>query len=72
MILDVHILQSIIEVFLIAIIPSVTCSFGTIQSGTVLNIIGIILLLICWKVYGIYKTPMNELREGEREKINEI
>lgn len=63
-------LQSIIEVFLIAIIPSVVVSFGTITPGAILTIIGIVLLLICAKLYGIYNMPMNQLRDGEKEKIS--
>lgn len=63
-------LQSIIEVFLVAIIPSVTVTFGCIPSGLVVTLIGFALLFICWKVYGSYNTAMDELRQGEAEKIN--
>lgn len=62
-------LQSIIEVFLVAMIPTVTVSFGCLPSGAVLTVIGVALLLICWRIYGSYHTAMDELRQGEAEKM---
>lgn len=61
--------QSIIEVFLVAIIPSATVSFGCFASGAVVSLIGIVLLVICGCLYGISKKKGNELREGEAEKM---
>ena len=62
-------LQSIIEVFLVAMIPVATVKFGCIVPGTVLTVVGIMLLLICGKLYGVHNGPADELRPGEAEKI---
>lgn len=65
-------LQSIIEVVLIAMIPSVTVSFGCLPAGMVLCLVGLCMLLLCWKLYGSYGGTMGDLRAGEEEKINAI
>ena len=62
-------LQSVIEVFLVAVIPGIAVGFGCLPSGIMLCVVGTAMLLICGKLYGTYKTPMNELRKGEIEKM---
>lgn len=63
--------QSVIEVFLVALIPMAAVAFGCLPAGLVLDAAGIALLLICWKLCGSYGGAMNELREGEAEIIRE-
>lgn len=63
-------LQSIIEVFMVALIPGITVSFGCIATGGVVVIIGIALLILCAITYGISNKKGNELRDGEKEIIN--
>lgn len=62
--------QSVIEVFLVALIPSVTVSFGCIPVGLVVGLIGAAFIVACRVIYGVNKSAGNELREGEAEKIN--
>ncbi|MDR3258394.1 MAG: hypothetical protein LBT51_02105 [Fusobacteriaceae bacterium] len=64
-------LQSIVELFLVTIIPVIVVNTGLIPVGAILMVIGIVLLLLSkWK-YGSYtmKVPMDELRPGEGEII---
>lgn len=65
-------LQSIIEVFIVALTPGLVVSIGYLSVGAVETAIGIALLLICAKLFGIHKEKMNELRNGEKEIINEL
>ncbi len=61
--------QSVIEVFLVAIIPVLTVSFGCLPVGAVTALIGLSLLVVCRVLYGWQKARGNELRDGELEKI---
>lgn len=60
-------IQSIVEVFIIALTPSLAVSMGCTASGAILSLIGIALLLFSAKVFGVYHEKMNELRCGEAE-----
>lgn len=63
-------IQSVIEVFIIAMVPIMAVSLGCIQSGAILTAIAMALFLFGAKVFGIHNEKMNELREGEAEIIN--
>lgn len=66
-------IQSIIEVFFVALIPVLTVSWGWAAAGSLSLGIGIVLLVICALIFGISKKKGYELREGEAEIIgNEI
>ena len=65
-------LQSIVELFMVTMIPVIVVNTGLIPIGAILMVIGIGMLLISkWK-YGSYSLsePMSELRLGEAEIIN--
>lgn len=64
-------IQSVIEIFLVALIPTAAVTFGCLPAGLALDAVGIILLLASWKLCGSYGGAMNELREGEAEVIRE-
>lgn len=61
--------QSVIEVFLVAMIPMAVVSFGCIPSGAVLLAIALAMYLVCGLTYGWKKGAMDELRGGEEEII---
>ena len=60
-------IQSIVEVFIIALTPGLAVSMGCTLSGAVLSAVGIALLLFCAKVFGVHHEKMSELRQGEAE-----
>lgn len=63
-------IQSIVEVFIIALTPGLAVSMGCTLSGAVLSAVGIALLLFCAKVFGVHHEKMSELRQGEAEILN--
>lgn len=62
-------IQSVVEVFIIALTPGLAVSLGCPVSGAILTIIGLTLLLFCAKVFGVHREKMNEFRQGEAEII---
>ena len=60
-------IQSIVEVFIIALTPGLAVSMGTTISGAILSAIGVALLLFCAKVFGVHHEKMDEFRTGEAE-----
>lgn len=62
-------IQSVIEVFIVALTPIFAVSLGCITVGLVETAIALVLFLISAKVFGVHKEKMNELREGEAEVI---
>lgn len=62
--------QSIIEVFIVALTPALVVSMGCLTVGIIETAIGICLLVLCARVFGVHKGKMNELRTGEAEIIN--
>lgn len=62
-------LQSIIELFLITMVPVFCVSIGVIPIGAVLTTIALGMLLLCKIKYGSYSLPMDALRPGEAEII---
>ena len=63
-------LQSIIEVFIVALTPIFAVSMGCITVGLIETAIALVLFLFSAKVFGVHKEKMNELRPGEAEIIN--
>ena len=63
-------LQSIIEVFIVALTPIFAVSMGCITVGLIETAIALALFLFSAKVFGVHKEKMNELRPGEAEIIN--
>lgn len=63
-------LQSIIELFIVTMVPVFAVTTGVIPVGAVLVTIGVAMLLTCKFKYGSYNMPMDQLREGEAEIIN--
>lgn len=61
--------QSVIEVFLVALIPTVTVSFGCIPVGIVVMLIGVAFLIACRIIYGVNRDLGDKLRAGEAEII---
>ena len=65
-------LQSVIEVFIIAITPIAAVAWGCIPVGIVMTIVSLVLFGICGKTYGVHNEAMDELRKGEKEIIEGI
>lgn len=63
-------LQSVVELFIVTMVPVFAVHVGTLSVGAVLTAIGIGMLLLCKLKYGSYNLPMDSLREGEAEIIN--
>ena len=64
-------LQSVIEVFIVALTPILAVSRGCITVGAIETAIALALFFICGKVFGVHHEKMNELRSGEAEIINQ-
>ncbi|GAA0181776.1 sodium/glutamate symporter [Clostridium sediminicola] len=62
-------LQSIVELFIVTMVPVFAVQIGTIPVGAVLTSIGVCMLILCKVKYGSYKMPMHQLRKGESEII---
>lgn len=65
-------IQSIIEVFLVALIPIATVNLGWLPMGAIVTIIGLVFILLCRMIYGSLKLKGSELRPGEAEKIQDV
>lgn len=63
-------LQSIVELFIVTMVPVFAVRIGTMPVGAVLVVIGVGMLLLCKSRYGSYNMPMAQLRQGEEEIIN--
>lgn len=62
-------LQSVIEVFIVALTPIFTVSIGWLATGAVETVIALALFLFSAKAFGVYKGKINDLRPGEAEVI---
>lgn len=62
-------LQSVIEVFIVALTPIFTVSMGWLVTGAVETVIALALFLFSAKAFGVHKGKMNDLRHGEAEVI---
>ena len=62
-------LQSVIEVFIVALTPIFAVSAGWLITGAVEVAIALALFLFSAKVYGVHKGKMSDLRPGEAEVI---
>lgn len=58
-------LQSVIEVFIVALTPQFVVLIGWGITGAVLSAVGVALLLLCANLLGVYHGKMDQLREGE-------
>ena len=58
-------LQSVVEVFIIALTPILAVSMGCIATGLIETAIALALFLVSAVLFGIRKEKMNELRPGE-------
>ncbi len=58
-------LISIIEVFIVALTPQLAVSMGCGIVGTIELLIGISLLFMCARIYGIHKGKLSEVRNEE-------
>ena len=65
-------LQSVIEVFIIALTPILAVSMGCLAVGAIETGIALVLFLIGAKIFGVHKEKMNELRQGEAEIISTL
>ena len=65
-------LQSIVELFIVTMVPVFAVQVGTLPVGAVLTAFGIGMLLLCKMRYGSYNMPMDQLRAGEAEIIGEM
>lgn len=63
-------IQSVVEVFIIALTPGLAVSLGCPVSGAILTTVGLVLLLFCARAFGIYREKANELRQGEADVLN--
>ena len=64
-------LQSIIEVFIVALTPIFAVSLGCITVGLIETGIALALFLVSAVVFGVRKEKMNELRPGEAEILGQ-
>lgn len=62
-------LQSIIELFIVTMVPVFAVKYGVTLVGGILTAIAIGMLLLCKLKYGSYNLPMDALRPGEAEII---
>lgn len=62
-------IQSVVEVFIIALTPVFAVSMGCLMTGAIEFAIGVGLLIFCAIAFGIHHEKMNELRSGEAEII---
>lgn len=62
-------LQSIVELFIVTMVPVFVVQMGSIPVGAALTVIGLGMLLLCRIKYGVFIMPMHVLREGEAEII---
>lgn len=60
-------IQSVVEVFIIALTPGLAVTLGCTITGAIEFGIGIALLLFCAKAFGVHHEKMDELRQGEAE-----
>ena len=60
-------IQSVVEVFIIALTPGLAVTLGCTVTGAIEFAIGAVLLLFCAKVFGVHHEKMDELRRGEAE-----
>ena len=63
-------LQSVIEVFIVALTPIFAVSIGVIPVGIAETLIALALFLFSAKAFGIHNEKMNELRQGEASVID--
>lgn len=64
-------LQSVIEVFIVALTPIFAVSMGCITVGLIETGIALALFAISAKAFGVHKGKMSDLRPGETEIIKE-
>ena len=64
-------LQSVVEVFIIALTPILAVSMGCIATGLIETAIALALFLVSAVLFGIRKEKMNELRPGEAEVLKQ-
>lgn len=64
-------LQSVVEVFIIALTPILAVSMGCIATGLIETAIALALFLGSAVLFGIRKEKMNELRPGEAEVLKQ-
>ena len=64
-------LQSIIEVFIVALTPIFAVSLGCVTVGLIETGIALALFLVSAVVFGVRKEKMNELRPGEAEILGQ-
>ena len=64
-------LQSVVEVFIIALTPIHAVSMGCIATGLIETAIALALFLVSAVLFGIRKEKMNELRPGEAEVLKQ-
>ncbi len=64
-------LQSVVEVFIIALTPILAVSMGCIAVGLIETAIALALFLVSAVLFGIRKEKMNELRPGEAEVLKQ-
>ena len=62
-------LQSVIELFVVTLIPIFTVSYGCMATGIGLAIPSLLLLVICAKLYGVNRGPLTQPRPGEAEAL---
>lgn len=65
-------IQSIIEVFIIALAPGLAVSLGCKVAGAIFVTVALVLLLTCAKVFGVHKQKLDELRPGEAEIMESV
>lgn len=65
-------LQSVIELFIVTMVPVFSVQLGVIPVGIVLLTIGVGMLFLCKMKYGSYHMPMNQLRPGEKEILDAL
>lgn len=62
-------IQSIIEVFLVALIPTATVNMGWLPMGAIVTALGLTFIILYRVLYGKINIKGSELRPGELEKI---
>lgn len=62
-------IQSVIEVFIVALTPILAVSLGSITVGLIETGIALALFLFSAKAFGVHKGKMADLRPGEAERI---
>lgn len=63
--------QSLVEIALVASSPFLVVSAGVVPAGALLTAIGLVMLAVCWRAYGLQPASPSSMRAGEGEVLKD-